>query len=740
MAQRSNRSWGSLLRVTSLWLCAACCSAGAGAEPPQGVVNTFNSGAEGWQVYDFDGGIPWGNKIFLPVTWEESGGVEDSGYIWADDSRWRINIPETPDSILTFAIYRKWVQAGELDLRGAELSVSLRGDKLDLKGAKCYFWVSDIQTVTRWHFTAEPLKVPEGRWGEKQTVVLKNDEALWHCSWSGEPHNVGSLDKVLGGADSYGVAFVGFAEEVTGKLSMDEFQIRVQPHPESLDESGQQAVRAIGSTRQCWFNGQDLIEKELIIRVLENQPVKHPRNPLMVADKPWEGTLIQLYSCDVHYDPESGKWQMWYEGHPAEVLMCTAFSTDGLCWTKPSLGVQPWQGSQENNIILQTRYWDAHCASLVTAPTEKDPAKRYKLYYWVAPTWYNAKVPPHAEVGFHIKDYKASGHYVAFSPDGIRFTPKTDCPAVAGSDFCTVLFDARKGCYRAYVKEMRDGRRAVSLRESSDGIDFGDMVPVLDADKADDALVQRRGYNNAEIYGMHAWPKDDFYLGIVWLYSCSGTPGALLGKIEPYLMYSPDGLSWKRLPVREPFIPSGPAGSFDSANIYTAGNGPIVKDDQMLFYYHGTGVVHGQDYEPDIQEQLREEAEKAGIPFRLKANHRRYAGVGLATLPLDRYVGWHGGTVPGVLKTKPFTFHGKELHLNVDASRGVSKVAILDQEGQAVPGFSLEDCTPITADSLDYVVRWGENRDLSGLAGKAVRLQFHLRHSVLYTWRFQGEE
>ncbi|NUQ61278.1 MAG: hypothetical protein HUU20_02250 [Pirellulales bacterium] len=735
----SRRASRRLLEAVLPGLFAVLCSARACAEP-QPVVNAFNSDAEGWQVYDFAGGVPGGNKIFAQVTWEKAGGVGNSGYIWGDDSRWRINLPETPDSILAFVFYRKWAGAPELDLRDAEVSVYLRGDKLDLKGAKCYFWVSDTQTVTRWHYTAHPLPVPEGHWGEKQTFVLKNDEALWHSSWSGEPQNVGSLDAVLGGVDSYGLAFVGFTQKVTGRFAMDELQVRLRPRPERGAGRVQPTVAAIGSSRRFWFNSQDLIEKQLIVRLLQNQLVKHPQNPLMVADKPWEGTLVQLYSCDIHHDSDSGKWQMWYEGHPAEVLMCTAFSNDGLRWTKPSLDLQSWQGSRDNNIILQTHYWDAHCASIVKAPTEKDPEKRYKLYYWVAPTWYNPKIPPHAEVGFHITDYRASAHYVAFSSDGIRFTPKTDRPAIVGSDFATVLFDPRKGCYRAYVKEMRGGRRAMSLRESGDGINFGEMVPVLDADKTDDVSVQRRGYNNAEIYGMHVWPVGDFYLGIVWLYCCSGTPGTLLGKIEPYLMYGPDGIAWKRLPVREPLIASGPAGSFDSANIYTTGNGPILKEDQLFFYYHGTGVVHGQDYEPDVQEQLREEAKQAGIPFRLKANHRRYAGVGLATLPRDRYVGWCGGTVPGLLTTRPFTFTGKQLFLNVDASRGETRVAILDQDGKPLPGFAADDCVAVSADSLDQVVGWTGNCDLSSLAGKAVRLQFHLRHSVLYTWQFRDEQ
>jgi len=133
--------------ATSFWLCAALCSAAAGAEP--GVLNTFN-------------------------------------------------------------IYRNWVQAGELDLRGAELSVYLRGDKLDVKGAKCCFWVFDSQTGTRWHYTAEPLRVSDGRWSEKQTILLKNDEALWHRSWSRNPQKPGGHRAVVVTADVCGFSKLSY--------------------------------------------------------------------------------------------------------------------------------------------------------------------------------------------------------------------------------------------------------------------------------------------------------------------------------------------------------------------------------------------------------------------------------------------------------------------------------------------------------------------------------------------------
>ena len=217
-------------RLTGFGVMAVLLTAGGYADPGQAghIAYRFESGAEHWQVYDYTGGKKGGVSVFYPATWERNGGVKDSGYIWADDSRWRIDTPEQPVSILAFFIRRSYAKQGAVDLRGAELSVHLRGDKLDLKGAKCLFWAFSDDKGTRWHCKGKPLMVPEGKWGEKQTIVLVDDEKQWHRSWARDPKKPGPLAEVLATCDSYGLSFVGFSEEVTGRLAMDELVIKLK--------------------------------------------------------------------------------------------------------------------------------------------------------------------------------------------------------------------------------------------------------------------------------------------------------------------------------------------------------------------------------------------------------------------------------------------------------------------------------------------------------------------------------
>src|SRR5687767_7092490 len=94
------------------------------------------------------------------------------------------------------------------------------------------------------------------------------------------------------------------------------------------DAHAAENVVDVGSKKQFWFNGQDLVAETTLLRIYQPRPEKYARGPIVVADKPWEGTLVQLYSADVRRDEATGRWQMWYEGHPGMVNLCTAFSND----------------------------------------------------------------------------------------------------------------------------------------------------------------------------------------------------------------------------------------------------------------------------------------------------------------------------------------------------------------------------------------------------------------------------
>jgi hypothetical protein len=187
--------------------------------------NRFSKGPECWCSYDYHASmVNGGTNVFVLATWSKGGGPGGRNHIWTDHTRWSADTPEKPLSILPLLFYRSWVGADPIDLRGREISLYLRGDKLELDGADCHFWVRAVDT--RWHFNSRCLAIGRNRWGRNpERFRLESDESRWHRSWTNDPATALSLDQTLRRARSYGFSFVGFSAEVTGRLSLADFRI-----------------------------------------------------------------------------------------------------------------------------------------------------------------------------------------------------------------------------------------------------------------------------------------------------------------------------------------------------------------------------------------------------------------------------------------------------------------------------------------------------------------------------------
>ena len=118
--------------------------------------------------------------------------------------------------------------------------------------------------------------------------------------------------------------------------------------------------------------------------------------------------------------------------------------------------------------------------------------------------------------------------------------------------------------------------------------------------------------------------------------------------------------------------------------------------------------------------------------WRLPSVHiRRY------TLRPDGFVSVQAGYRSGSVITKPFRFAGNELHLNLSTSAvGWIKIELQDEAGQPLPGFTSADCPEVFGDKLDALVRWKGGADVGLLAGKTVRIRFHMNDADLYSFQF----
>jgi hypothetical protein len=111
---------------------------------------------------------------------------------------------------------------------------------------------------------------------------------------------------------------------------------------------------------------------------------------------------------------------------------------------------------------------------------------------------------------------------------------------------------------------------------------------------------------------------------------------------------------------------------------------------------------------------------------------RRYS------MRVDGFASIHAKLQAGELTTKPLTFSGTQLSLNVATSAaGMVQVEILNPHGSPIPGYTLADCDLIYGDSLDRKVTWKNQPNVESLIGKPVILRFVLREADLYSLVFE---
>ena len=100
--------------------------------------------------------------------------------------------------------------------------------------------------------------------------------------------------------------------------------------------------------------------------------------------------------------------------------------------------------------------------------------------------------------------------------------------------------------------------------------------------------------------------------------------------------------------------------------------------------------------------------------------------------------GSNGGAGTASLTTKPVTWQGGELAVNVDCGRsGFLSVSVLDgSTGTAIPGYAPADAHPYDGNSTNATVGWTSGATMEQLSGKRVAFAVKLTGPVkLYSFR-----
>lgn len=439
-----------------------------------------------------------------------------------------------------------------------------------------------------------------------------------------------------------------------------------------------------------------------------NQAQKHGE-PVIRPDRPWEGGQTYVFGTPM-YDDEEKIFKIWYyaNGHVGY-----AVSKDGLAWEKPELDVVVMDGKKTNLVMARGKARDKRgrfgylfeICSVLKDKKDPDPSRRYKAGLIGIQSNYTG------EFGDPYHPGERRGLATAVSPDGIHWTIENDW---ASYDICDglsgVLWDDLKGRYVVYGRtkltpDKNDGRwrihgwgRAVNRIESQDFREWSKGELVLATDAKDP--------KGAEIYSLSVLPYEGLYVGFVQIYH--GLPDQ--GNLEIQLAVSRDGRSFARIEPRDPFIPEGRVGDWDRFNI-SLGMPPVAVGDELWFYYSGRTYRHP--------------------PYKEKDSGPKFGCIGLAKIKRGRFVSLEASFDGGTVVTKPLTLNGSTLYLNANAAFGSVEVALLDDRGAPIPGWT---GAVRGADSVAVPVAFKPG-SLETLAGKPVKIQFTLANAQLFGFR-----
>ncbi|MDH5440275.1 MAG: hypothetical protein OEY31_06695 [Candidatus Bathyarchaeota archaeon] len=156
-------------------------------------------------------------------------------------------------------------------------------------------------------------------------------------------------------------------------------------------------------------------------------------------------------------------------------------------------------------------------------------------------------------------------------------------------------------------------------------------------------------------------------------------------------------------------------GQWDDSALYMT-TGMIRNGDQLFMYYSGYDFTHAA--------------------YDIKRD--KFKGViSRVIIRLDGFVSLDSDYAGGSVVTKPLTFKGDQLNLNVETGvAGEARVELLDRYSRPITGCSLTDSDPVKGNFLEKTVTWNDHSDISRFAGKPVKLHFFLRDAKLYAFEF----
>jgi hypothetical protein len=414
-----------------------------------------------------------------------------------------------------------------------------------------------------------------------------------------------------------------------------------------------------------------LIASSENVRRVVNRPERDPAIPNPIVTGKEDG-CFQPYLTVVR-DPETQVFRMWYghrtqDSNPGRSRLGYLESKDGVHWVRPRRllgGMGPIQFG---------------VSVIDEGPEFANAGQRFK-YGW----WYGG------------------GLRVATSPDGIVWSPlSSEVVLHHNHDINSIFRDPLRERYVATASVYRpgdtwEGSRRITMHSFSDDLVSWStphyvVLPDPSVDEGETQFYAMEGYlaRGDLVVGMVKVLRDDLKA------DDPPDPPEAYGLGYTALAWTRDGETWTRDP--EPFFDRHPEqGVWDHAHAWI--DEQVSVGHEVFLYYGGYARGH-------------------------KVGRFEERQIGLVKMQRDRYVARAADAHVGHITTPVCVLDGTLLTVNADASRGHIRVQLLTEDGQPMPGFTFEDCPPITADATESPVKWPGS--LSHVKGKKVRLSFEL--------------
>jgi len=414
----------------------------------------------------------------------------------------------------------------------------------------------------------------------------------------------------------------------------------------------------------------------------------------------------------VWWDPKDKIFKMWYE---AGWLCSMAYATskDGIHWERPDLGIEPGTNRLLPGLTPDsTTVWLDHAA--------KNPEERFKMFLR-SPN----SVPGVAE--------RFNYGFSMVSPDGIHWSD----PIKTGpcGDRSTIFYNPFRKMWVYSIRNTGDVEKSPigRCRYYHENTDFlkgaawqkGEPVYWTGADRLD--FVDPYIGQQPQLYNLSAVGYESLMLGLHQIHL--GPPNEVCSEkgvpkiTELMVSFSRDGFHWAR-PEREAFIPAErKQGYWDRGYVQSVGGLCAIVGDQLWFYYIG----------------FSGNSRKASSEFVKNGMHDN-GSTGIAVLRRDGFMSLRADDRGGVVTTRPVTFNGKHLFVNVNCPEGQLKVEILDRDHSVIAPYSSADCVPVSADSTIKQIVWKNAGNLASLKNKPVRFRFYLAKGDLFSFWVSPDE